>query len=138
MELEKTNFESINFARATYPDELAVFTIGSTHIDNNESRIEETTIEHIENSIDDYIRDNIRLSLPIQSETLPGIFPLEIEPISEEESVVLRKLIPNWRQFGAFVIRLDSIKLPLPITSEVPYLEQSNNFSQLLFDYTLD
>jgi hypothetical protein len=124
MELENTNFESINFARATYPDKLAVFTIGSTLIDHIEGVITDSAVEDIESSIDDYARDNSRLNLPIQSETLPGIFPLEIEPVSEEESEVLRKLIPNWRQVGSFLIRLDSIKLPsiAPANTERPSL----------------
>jgi hypothetical protein len=124
MELENTNFESINFARATYPDELAVFTIGSTLIDHTEGSITDSAVEDIESTIDEYARDNSRLNLPIQSETLPGIFPLEIEPVSEEESEVLRKLIPNWRQVGSFLIRLDSIKLPsiAPVNIERPTL----------------
>jgi len=124
MELENTNFESINFARATYPDELAVFTIGSTLIDHIEGAITDSAVEDIESSIDDYARDNSRLNLPIQSETLPGIFPHEIEPVSDEESEVLRKLIPNWRQVGSFLIRLDSIKLPsiAPLNTERPTL----------------
>lgn len=112
MELENTNFDTINFARASYPDEFAVFTIGSPLIQEVDGEICEVTVKNIENTIDDYSRENSRLEIPINADILPGTLPLEIEPINETESEVLRKLIPNWRQIGAFLIRLDSIKLP--------------------------
>ena len=112
MELENTNFENINFARASFPNEYAVFTLGSTHIQHFEGEISDHTVDSISEVIEDYSRLNTRLEIPLHSEMLPGIMPLEVEAVSDNESEILRKFIPNWKQIGSYLIRLDSIKLP--------------------------
>lgn len=112
MELENTNFENINFARASFPNEYAVFTLGSTHIQHFEGEISDYTVDSISEVIEDYSRLNTRLEIPLHSEMLPGIMPLEVEAVSDNESEILRKFIPNWKQIGSYLIRLDSIKLP--------------------------
>jgi hypothetical protein len=112
MELENTYFENINFARASFPNEYAVFTLGSTHIQHFEGEISDHTVDSISEVIEDYSRLNTRLEIPLHSEMLPGIMPLEVEAVSDNESEILRKFIPNWKQIGSYLIRLDSIKLP--------------------------
>jgi hypothetical protein len=112
MELENTNFDNIHFARASFPNEFAVFTLGSTHIQHVGRNVCNYTVENISEVIEDYSRLNTRLEIPLQSEMLPGIMPLEVEAVSDNESEILRKFIPNWKQIGSYLIRLDSIKLP--------------------------
>jgi hypothetical protein len=112
MELENTNFDNIHFARASFPNEFAVFTLGSTHIQHVGGNVCNYTVENISEVIEDYSRLNTRLEIPLSSEMLPGIMPLEVEAVSDNESEILRKFIPNWKQIGSYLIRLDSIKLP--------------------------
>ena len=112
MELENTNFDNIHFARASFPNEFAVFTLGSTHIQHLGGSVCNYTVENISEVIEDYSRLNTRLEIPLQSEMLPGIMPLEVEAVSDNESEILRKFIPNRKQIGSYLIRLDSIKLP--------------------------
>lgn len=130
MELHKINFESIHFARATYQDEFAVFTIGSALIEQNEGKITDSCAEKIQYSLDEYARDNKRLLLPVQSDLTNEYPELTIELVGERESELLRKFIPNWRQVGSFVIRLDSIKLPTIAQENSKKVTLSDIFSQ--------